>query len=61
MITVSCLEVTLLIILQQARALLKVLPQSLVLKSKVVNVRLVCIQGFDGLLVSLQYQDLLCQ
>lgn len=60
MITVSCLEVTLLIILQQARALLKVLPQSLVLKSKVVNVRLVCIQGFDGLLVSLQYQDLLC-
>lgn len=61
MITVSCLEVTLLIILQQARALLKVLPQSLVLKSKVVNVRLVCIQGFYGLLVSLQYQDLLCQ
>lgn len=61
MITVSCLEVTLLIILQQARALLKVLPQSLVLKSKVVNVRLVCIQGFDGLLVSLQYQDLLCE
>ena len=61
MITVSCLEVTLLIILQQARALLKVLPHSLVLKSKVVNVRLVCIQGFDGLLVSLQYQDLLCQ
>lgn len=61
MIMVSCLEVTLLIILQQARALLKVLPQSLVLKSKVVNVRLVCIQGFDGLLVSLQYQDLLCQ
>jgi len=61
MITVSCLEVTLLIILQKARALLKVLPQSLVLKSKVVNVRLVCIQGFDGLLVSLQYQDLLCE
>jgi len=61
MITVSCLEVTLLIILQKARALLKVLPQSLVLKSKVVNVKLVCIQGFDGLLVSLQYQDLLCE
>lgn len=59
MITVPCLQVTLLIVLQQTSAFLEIFPQSLILKGKVIDVGLVCIQGFDGLLVSLQDQDLL--